>query len=599
MGKKVRILPEQLANKIAAGEVVERPSSVVKELVENSVDAGATEIIVEIEDGGRKLIRVTDNGCGMSREDALLALERHATSKIATDNDLFSIGSLGFRGEAIPSIASVSRFTLATREEGAIEGTEIYLEGGVVREVKACGMPVGTAITVRNLFFNTPARLKFMKSKETETGHIGDTLNRLALARPDIRFTATFDGKNSLKLIQGTLVARAAAVFGSGTAKELFHLDATFEDISLKGLLGAPSLNRSTSSAIYCFLNGRFIRDRVVQHAVMQGYRGLLERGRYPLLVLAIDIPADQVDVNVHPAKHEVRFREQQRVHSAISSGISELLASSPWLDRGQKKLDIYQPVSSPSASKVDSVKEALLKYAAVERPQATYQQPLYTGHSVIPSAVLEEPVSASVPESKPEPVGYFSSLRIVGQLKAAYIICEDADGLVILDQHAAHERVVFEELKSSFRNNCLQSQRLLLPVTVELQPSEGAAVSDHDGFLHKTGFELDHFGGTTWIVSSVPAVLVEHDWQQILHDILEELAIIGKTAVIDARVDDLLSRIACHSVVRGEWHLSTAEVEALFRRMDRTSSAANCPHGRPVIVKFSKCDIEKMFGRT
>ena len=593
MSQKVRILPEQLANKIAAGEVVDRPASVVKELVENSLDAGASEVIVEIEDGGRKLIRVTDNGCGMSREDALLSLERHATSKIASDADLFAISSLGFRGEAIPSIASVSRFTLATREQAVIEGTEIYLEGGTVREVKACGMPHGTVITVRNLFFNTPARLKFMKSRETETGHIGDILNRLALARPDVRFITSFDGKNVMKLPGGSLVARGGAVFGSSNAQNLYPMEEQFDGIAISGLIGSPAVSRSTSSGVYTFLNGRFVRDRVVQHAVMQGYRGLLERGRYPLLVLFISIPPDQVDVNVHPAKHEVRFREQQKVHAAIQSTLEGFLASSPWLAQLKKPELFTPPAIATSARRVEEVKEALLKYAAVDHSQPK----LYTAtvvceqsavNAVIPPAQIEDEVAD----------GYFASLQIIGQHKAAYIICEDGDGLVIVDQHAAHERVVFEELRTSFLNNEPQVQRLLMPATIELQPSEGAAAAVHFEMLSRAGFELEHFGGSTWLVSSVPAPLAALSWEQSLKDILEELSTIGQSGVLSATVDEMFARIACHSVVRGEWHLSLPEIKALFKRMDRTASAANCPHGRPVIVKISKNDIEKMFKR-
>lgn len=591
MSQSVRILPEQLANKIAAGEVVDRPASVVKELVENSLDAGATEVIVEIEDGGRRLVKVTDNGCGMSREDALVSLERHATSKISTDADLFSIASLGFRGEAIPSIASVSRFTLATREYAAIEGTEIYLEGGIVREVKSCGMAAGTTITVRNLFFNTPARLKFMKSRETETGHIGDILNRLALARPDVRFIASFDGKNVMRLPAGSLLSRGTAIFGNSSAQELYSMEAELGGVALSGLIGSPALSRSTSGGIYTFLNGRFIRDRVVQHAVMQGYRGLLERGRYPLLALFISVPPDQVDVNVHPAKHEVRFREQQKVHAAIQSSLDGFLATSPWLATSQKKPVFFTQGGFPSTTRVEEVKEALLKYA-VDSSQPRLNEPV-----VVNKQSQASPDVSSKGESLAVD-GYFASLRVIGQYKAAYIICEDGEGLVIIDQHAAHERVVFEELRTCFSTKSPQVQRLLMPYTLDLQPSEGAAAAVHHDVLSRAGFELEHFGGNTWLVSSVPAVFASLPWEQSLRDILEELSSLGQSGAFDANVDEILSRIACHSVVRGEWHLSLPEISALFRRMDKTPSAANCPHGRPVIVKFSRNEIEKMFKR-
>ena len=311
MSQRISILPEIITNKIAAGEVVERPASVVKELIENSLDAGATAIDVEIATGGRRLIRIIDNGHGMSREDALLSLERHATSKIKTDSDLEGILTLGFRGEALPSIASVSRFRLATREPENPEGTEVIVEGGKVREVKACGMAPGTAISIEQIFFNTPARLKFMKSAETEAGHVGDVVTRMAVSRPEVAFSLTSDGRELLRVQRSDLQRRLTQVIGKDTSSHLHCVDGSAPQVSVSGFVSGPSLVRSGTQAMFTYINGRFVRDKVVQHAVMQAYRGVIDRGRYPVVALFIQLPMGEVDVNVHPTKHEVRFRHQ------------------------------------------------------------------------------------------------------------------------------------------------------------------------------------------------------------------------------------------------------------------------------------------------
>ena len=599
MGQKVRILPEQLANKIAAGEVVERPASVVKELVENSIDAFATEIIVEIEEGGRRLIKVTDNGCGMSRDDALMSLERHATSKISSDSDLFCLETLGFRGEAIPSIASVSRFSISSRERESVEGVEIYAEGGSIRDVKACGMAAGTSISVRNLFYNTPARLKFMKSRETETGHVGEVLNRLALSRPDIRFLASFDGKVAIRFLAGEMESRAKEVMGAALAKELYPFESEKGPVSLKGLLGSPSVSRSTASSIYTFINGRYIRDRVVQHSLMQAYRNVIERGRYPVLALFITIPSEDVDVNVHPTKHEVRFREQSTVHSAIHSAVEEVLRDAPWVRQQADRSLFSQAAARPrseSLSRVDEVKEALLRYSSQPHFAPAY-------HTSLPSR-SDSVNSFAAPDTLPdEPKvisqqGYFSSLNIIGQFSSSYIICQDDNDLVLIDQHAAHERVVFEELRNNFAKGRIEGQKLLFPETFELSPSESAVIREHRETLGRLAFDLEHFGGSTWLLSGIPLVLSGQGYLRALRDIIEELGGVGSTTVINEKAEEMLSTVACHSVVRGEWHLSKAEILNLFREMDRTDFAGNCPHGRPAVAKITRREIEKLFRR-
>ena len=674
MSVTIRILPEQLTNKIAAGEVVERPASVVKELVENALDAGGRDITVEIESGGKRLIRVTDDGHGMSREDALLSLERHATSKIATDDDLFTITSLGFRGEALPSIASVSRCTLASRVEGTIEGTEIYVEGGKIREVKACGMARGTVVTVRNLFFNTPARLKFLRSSETEGGHVGEFLTRLALSRPEVRFTYISDGKVSFKVGGGGLKERVAALLGGALVGGLYPVEHREGECRVSGLVGRPESTRSTAGLVYTFINGRFIRDRVVQHAVLQGYRTLLERGRYPVTVLFIDLPPSEVDVNVHPTKHEVRFRNQGEVHDIIQRGVESVLRATPWVQKpfnvqcstfnfkdentedvqgsgfkvqclhggkpesggdeirpagdvlpvagaGQKVLGEPAaaglgtrdsgavqdsgrvmpdgPAASVSEERKASVRESLVAYRTPERPAPS---PTFD----FPVSLRPHPQQMPTPASTGEAVsqegegrgGYFSTLAVIGQYRASYLLCQDGDDLVIIDQHAAHERVAFEKLREQWRSGQVASQGLLFPETVEFSFGEAAAVREHREELARFGFDLEPFGGSTWLLKEVPCLLSGGDPVGTLRDILEELRGVGRSRAIGDVAEEALTTIACHSVVRGKRPLAPPEITALLKQMDETDFGANCPHGRPVYKVLPLGEIERMFKR-
>ena len=613
MSVRIKILPENLTNKIAAGEVVERPASVVKELVENALDAGCSEVVVEIEGGGRRLIRVSDNGCGMSREDALLALERHATSKIATDTDLFQLRTLGFRGEALPSIASVSRFTLASREEGQVEGTEIYAEGGRIREVKACGMARGTVVSVRNLFFNTPARLKFMKSAETETGHIGDFMARLAISRPEARFTYINDGRTIFRALDGSLRERVAALLGSDLAAGLYAVESACEGFSVRGFVARPECSRSTPSHLYTYIKGRFIRDKVVQHAILQSYRNFMERGRYPVVVLFIEVPPGEVDVNVHPTKHEVRFREQGRVHDAIQGGVEEVLRATPWLvstaPREGAAAGSGQIVTA-SAQRIAEVREALARY----RPEPERQQSFAGGTQLrtpsfgIGGGALDTTVSQLPATHAPSSPalgatehavsGYFSDLALIGQFNAAYILCQDGTDLVIIDQHAAHERVAFERLKNEFAGGGIEAQGLLFPETIECSFGEAAACGEHLEELERLGFELESFGGSTRILKTVPRLLAGGDYLRTLRDILAELGGVGRSRTFGDLLEDILARIACHGVVRGTRPLASEEIAALFAQMDGTDFSTNCPHGRPVFRRIGLAEIEKMFKR-
>jgi DNA mismatch repair protein MutL len=595
MSSRIKILSENLSNKIAAGEVVERPASVVKELVENALDAGAGEIVVEFQDGGKRLIKVIDNGSGMSREDALLALERHATSKIATDTDLLSISTLGFRGEALPSIASVSRFSLSSREKGAIEGTEIYGEGGRIKEVKACGMAEGTVIEVRNLFFNTPARLKFLKSKDTEAGHVADQVTRLALSRPDVRFTCVNDGRTLFRALNGDRVERVAALLGRSLAADLFPVDREEGGLQLNGLAGKPECSRSAASHLYTFVNGRFVRDKVFHHAVLQAYRRFLERGRYPVAVLFLTVSPGDVDVNVHPTKHEVRFRDQSRVHDFIVSSLENMLQSTPWIRKpAVSKITPETPRVSHGESKIESVREALGRYRPAPTTQKV-QEPLFRAERIF----SEIQSSSEVPLPEPETVGgFFSSLKVLGQYLDAYLLCQDGEDLLVIDQHAAHERVAFERLKTQFASGSVESQGLLFPEVVELSHSEAALVLAHTTTFRQLGFDLEEFGGLARVVKGVPRMLANGQYIRVLRDLLEELSALGRTRTVTDVQEDILMRIACHSVVRGRQVLSGQEVSALLSALDSVGFASNCPHGRPVLQRISRMDVEKMFKR-
>jgi DNA mismatch repair protein MutL len=594
MSQRIRILPENLTNKIAAGEVVERPASVVKELVENALDSGCNEIVVEIESGGKRLIRVSDNGCGMSREDALLSLERHATSKIRCDDDLFSLSTLGFRGEALPSIASVSRFTLATRENGRIEGTEVYAEGGRIREVKACGMADGTVISVRNLFFNTPARLKFMKSSETESGHVGDIMTRMAISRPDVRFIYSNEGKVVFRAVCGDLKERISALLGRSLAAELYPVSFDDECAVINGFAAKPDFSRTSSSHMYTYINGRFIKDKVVQHAILQAYRSILERGRYPAVVLFIDVPADSVDINVHPTKHEVRFRDQGRVHDAISAAVGKVLSETPWL----QPLLIVPAV--PDIGKIKSVLERKVVEVRESVEKYSPSGSLCVNHVSEVSRKEPPPVSSESPVSKKEEtsLGYFSSLEIIGQYRAQYILCRDGEDLLIVDQHAAHERIAFEKLKKEFARDSVESQNLLFPETMEFSFREAAAVGENLQKIKQLGFVMEEFGGNTWVLKAVPRLLEKTDYLRVLRNIVEDLQRLGKSSSYEQVIEDILARIACHSVIRGVQSLEAREIAALFSQLDRSGFSSNCPHGRPILVKLCLSEIEKMFKR-
>ena len=606
MSQCITILPETLTNKIAAGEVVERPASVIKELIENSLDAGATNISLEISAGGRRRIRVIDNGRGMSREDALLSLERHATSKIRVDSDLDSIMTLGFRGEALPSIASVSRFLLATREPDSLEGTEITVEGGRVRDVRSCGMAPGTVISVEQLFFNIPARMKFMKSAETETGHVGDVVSRMAVSRPDVAFSCISDDREMLRLQRSDLQRRLAQVVGRESSQHLYPVTSEVNYVTISGFISGPSLVRSGTQALFTYINGRFVRDKVVQHAVMQAYRGVIDRGRYPVVALFIELQPGEVDVNVHPTKHEVRFRRQSVVHDAIQSAIEEVLSRSPWLASPQTT----GSKSKEATGQLCRERIAAAAQSTLELPSGGDSAILYSTNNratpalTVSTAADNESVREPVASFQPEPLqsqsrGYFSALSVIGQFHSEYILCQSDSDLIIIDQHAASERVAYQILKQQCQSGRIESQRLLFPEILELTFSEVELAVRFSTNLAGIGFEIEPFGGKTILVSAVPRMVAPNDSVLLIRDVLTDLERFGTSSAFNDVLDSLLSRIACHSVIRGVRQLENIQIRELLHQMDYTDFAASCPHGRPVSHVVTLAELQKIFKRT
>ena len=595
MSSKIQILPENLANQIAAGEVVERPASVVKELVENALDAAASEIFVDIEKGGKGLVRVTDNGHGMKKDDAFLSLERHATSKVKCAEDLFALHTMGFRGEALPAIASVSRLRLTTRSVEDDAGWQIYAEAGTIRQADAVGVAPGTVIEVRNLFFNTPGRRKFLRKEETEFGHIADVVSRLALSRPDIHFRLSHNGRNYLEAYRhNRLEERAASLLGRNVAGSLLPVDAdSGNGEMLVGLLGSPGISRSTTGQVYTYVNGRFVRDRVIQHAILEAYRSLLEKRRYPIAVLFIDLPPEMVDVNVHPTKHEVRFRNQQQVHDFIVSSLRE-------------RLQQVSPEPPIAAGFIPA--EAEGSYIPTTPAQKDYRERVQESLAVFNEKVAAAPIIPAVSTVKGEMAGWSagqdkeSSMpdgwRLIGQYLSSYLICQLNDELVLIDQHAAHERIGFEQLRNQLQADGIESQSLLFPVVIELDHREAAVLTEHLGDFERFGFEVEAFGGRSFTVKSVPALVADVDVERLVRDLAAELSEIGRSGQLSDEIEKVLAVLACHSMVRANQALSQSEMQQLLKDLSAIDFGSCRPHGRPVMHRLAKRDIEKLFHR-
>jgi len=590
---RIRILPDILSNKIAAGEVVERPASVVKELVENAIDAGGQRIVVEIEAGGRRLIRVGDDGTGMDRDEALLALERYATSKIATDADLFAIRSLGFRGEALPSIASVSRMTLVSRTAGAEAATLIKIEGGRILNVTETGAPPGTMVTVGDLFFNTPARRKFLKTVATEMGHIGDCLTSLALGHPQIDFKLIHNGKTTRHWpAVDDDGDRVLDVLGRSLQKELFPLDLESDAARISGWVAVPRINRSTSRGVHLFVNGRHVKSRALLHAIMQGYRQRLMKGRFPVAVCRVAVPADQVDVNVHPTKHEVRFARQREVHGVVAGAVAAALSKA---ERGQR------PGTMPANRDVNpapntGVAEAMEPFRT-RGNDAFQKQPFAVAPDPLPSETTIGPKSERGQATLWQQ-GRFARLKVIGQFRRTYILCESEEGLVLIDQHAAHERIYYEQLLQRRSATNAAAQKLLVPETLELSHRETALLNDLRENLYPLGFEIEPFGGTTFAIKAAPVVLLGGEIGPVLREILETALAAGRQADPESVLDASVKIMACHGAIRARQTLDDRQVRRLLQQMDECANPSHCPHGRPTWIRWTDGELEKAFGR-
>ncbi len=597
--QKIHVLPTSLANRIAAGEVVERPASVVKELVENCLDASATKVVVEIEEAGKGRIRVLDDGVGMDREDALRAIERHATSKIHHADDLFAIQTLGFRGEALPSIASVSLFSLTTRGLDSV-GTRLTIEGGELKHVEDVGFPRGTEIDIRKLFYNTPARRKFLKRDATELAAISEVMQRIALVRPDVRIEYRHNGRDLMNLpATDDLHERVAGVFGKDAYPKLFPVSGERGGFHLSGMISAPELTRPTPAALHLFVNGRPIRDRSLMHAVTSAYGTMLEPRRFPIAALMLEMPIDLLDVNVHPAKTEVRFADARMVYRILHEGVREALGRSPWLG------GVGTPGGGRRETGGDAVgaEIALANYFKSQSGQrhftipggSTYQSPMQVQGS--PASMVENQSFAVGPAAAPFGMG-FSSFTVLAQLHNTYILVSTPRGLGIIDQHAAHERVAFERLKVSYDTQKIERQILLFPVRVELDAGRLAALEEFVGDVTALGFDVETFGGDSVQIRAVPQLLAGADPASALRDLLDELADAGGSRAVEDRIDLALATLACHSAIRANEALNYEQMEALLRQLDTIDFATHCPHGRPVFIEVSQMELEKRFGR-
>lgn len=581
----IKILPEIVSNKIAAGEVVERPASVVKELVENAIDAGSSKIFVEVEKGGKSLIRVSDNGTGMNRDDALLSIERYATSKIFNDHDLYAIRTLGFRGEALPSIAAVSRFSLVTNEKDADVGTEILVEGGKIKKVSEAGAPQGTMITAAQLFYNIPARRKFLKTIGTEMGHISDTLSGIALGRPDIRFKLISDSK-VLKdwPIASKAVDRALDVLGKDV-NDLLPIDFKNDVLSVNGWIVGSQFFRSTSRGIYIYVNGRHVRDRIINHALFEGYGQRLAKGKFPLATLFLTIPFDQVDVNVHPAKHEVRFSRQNDVHNMVVQIVSDTL------HQNEKNGMWNRPNVSIKEEKVSRISESIKNYDIDDNSQkASNGSKVSDG---IKTTVSPPALQPALWEAK-----RFEDLRVIGQLHNTYILCESESGIILIDQHAAHERILFEQMRGRSNMKARESQKLLVPETFDVGYREAEILERLIPELKKAGVDIEHFGKETFIVKSVPAMLSDTQIKPVIIEIVEKIADVGFAPDIQKTIDTCLILMACHSAIRANQTLTDEQIKELMHQLDQCKDPSHCPHGRPTYITWSSAFLEKSFGR-
>lgn len=592
----IRLLPDQLISQIAAGEVIERPSAVVKELLENAIDAGATQISIRLEAGGVKRIAITDNGSGIPHEQMALALTRHATSKIADLHDLENVATLGFRGEALASIASVAQLTITSRTRDAAHAWQV--QGHDPSAASPASGALGTMVDVQDLYFNTPARRKFLKSEQTEYGHCLDIVKRIALARPDLNFSVTHNGKTTEYWQQSTLSERSAEILGDTFAQARLPLEASAGPVSLFGLIGLPTAARGRADAQYFYVNGRFVRDKLLTHAVRSAYQDVLHGDRYPAYVLQLQLDPSLVDVNVHPSKIEVRFRDSRAVHQFVFHAVSRSLATTapgaddtvaaseptrvspsaiPWGRQmmRQPSLGVAQPLARYGDMFAETLQAAQASTAAG------------SSFSVNPGSVGESD------DDDTHPLGF-----ALAQLHGIYVLAQNRSGLVLVDMHAAHERILYEQFKQALETQSVTLQSLLIPVSFHADAVEVGTAEEYRETLHSLGFDIAVMSPTTLAVRAIPALLKNADAQSLARDLLRDLREFGGSEVLTERRNELLGTLACHTAVRANRALTIPEMNALLRQMEATERADQCNHGRPTWVQLAIQDLDRLFLR-
>ena len=616
MPSSIRILPELLINQIAAGEVIERPAAALKELLENSLDAGATDIAVQLDNGGIKLLRVRDNGRGIARDELSLALMRHATSKIASLDDLQNVASMGFRGEALASMAAVAQLTLTSRTAGATHGWKVEALDGRLDEPAPANQPPGTTVEIRELYFNTPARRKFLRSEATEFAHCEETFKRIALSRPDVSFSLQHNGRTVWQLTTGlrteagghedggwtrdAALKRVAALLGDEFGHAAVAVSRNAANLTLHGLAALPAYSRSTRDAQYFFVNCRFVRDKVASHALRQAYQDILHHQRHPAFVLFLELPPEQVDVNVHPAKSEVRFRESQGIHQFIFHTLQQALSTPDQLSApAPSGVEAPEPTSRTpfimptqqriplGTAQLNSSYQVWEAQAGREKGEGRRENENTEAGSTLPSSPF------TLHEEGAPPLGF-----ALAQLAGVYILAQNAHGLIVVDMHAAHERIVYEKLKTSMDAERIATQPLLIPVCFQTDAIDVATVEAEQAALSRLGFDIAPLSPVTLAVRAMPVLLKQAEAEAAAREVLNELREYGASRVLTERRNELLASLACHGAVRANRILSIPEMNALLREMEQTERSGQCNHGRPTWFQLSMNELDKMFMR-
>jgi len=587
----IKVLPENLVNQIAAGEVVERPSSVVKELVENSIDAGSTSITVEIKNAGKTLIKITDNGYGIDKDDLQLAIARHATSKIGSESDLWNIKTMGFRGEALASISSVSKLTIRSKTKMSMSGYEINCDGGNMINMKDCGMGYGTQIFVHDLFFNTPARQKYLKQESTELFHITSTLNTIALANPDVAFKFLHNDKAVFDYPRCTdLISRIADVFGKSTAHAMIPIFYGGSDFEITGFIGKPVISRTTSQHQYFFVNKRPITHNVLAYTIKQAYHSLLMENKKPVFVINIKIDPSLIDVNVHPRKIEIRFQDQQNIVKTMYSATKSALEKSNLMPLAYTETTRYMSDSFPKDKDVSAPLFQNQDYSNPTSNPQTIRDAMEFSKNFLDMRDFN-PI-------KTEDIDQADSIKAISQVSDSYIVAKDKRGLILIDQHAAHERVRYEELMDQFENEKKNIQPLLMPVQLDLSLEELQIVNENLDTFKNLGFGIEPFGGNTLIVNEVPSFLVKEDLNDIINGVIDDIINHQKASRIQGKTEAVINYMACRSAIKFGQKLSLEEMQVLINRLEKLKRPYTCPHGRPTVISLSTGELEKMFGR-